>query len=102
MGTLQPDLLVMGDDGEVFFVEVKYRPTEVINGSLKEWLTKAVNYWPEAKLLIVHPNEPYFLISTIRDYMRTERFYPLEKDKFLWVNKKIIASYAELVRKYLA
>ncbi|MBI4992489.1 MAG: hypothetical protein HZB99_04735 [Candidatus Harrisonbacteria bacterium] len=96
-----PDFIVMAKSSEVFFVEVKYRTSQEIDQALKDWLQKANKYWPEAKLLLIHPSQPHFLISTIKDLVRTEKFYALERDKFLKVDKKLITSYTELVKKYL-
>lgn len=96
-----PDFIVMDKDCNVFFIEVKYRSSTENHPGFKEWLRKAVRYWPEAKLLLLHPFEPYFQISTIKDFARTGKLYPLERDKFLHVNKKLIAHYVGLVKEFL-
>ena len=95
-----PDFIIMDKCGEVFFIEVKYRSNKENDGYFKEWLKKAARYWPEAKLLLVHPYEPYFQISTIFDYTKTGKLYPLEKDKFLRVDKILLKRYTELLNRY--
>ncbi|OGN21265.1 MAG: hypothetical protein A2915_00325 [Candidatus Yanofskybacteria bacterium RIFCSPLOWO2_01_FULL_41_34] len=96
-----PDFIVMDKNCDVFFVEVKYRSSLENGSGFNEWLRKANKYWPEAKLLLVHPHEPNFLISTIKDYARTGKLYPLEKDKFMSVSKELTLRYGELIVKYL-
>jgi len=96
-----PDFIVMNKDGDVFFIEVKYRNNGEEDQYFKEWLRKAVKYWPEAKILLLHPYEPCFQISTIFDYAKTGKLYPLERDKFLKVSKKLVADYGDLISRYL-
>jgi len=96
-----PDFIVMNKAGDVFFIEVKYRSSIENDQSFKDWVRKANKRWPEAKLILVHPYEPYFQISTIFDYAKSGKLYSLERDKFLKVDKKLITSYTELVKKYL-
>ena len=95
-----PDFIVMDKNCDVFFVEVKYRNSEKKGDSFNDWLRKATKYWPEAKLILAHPYQPYFQISTISDYAKSGRLYPLERDKFLKVPYKIITDYAGILRKY--
>jgi len=96
-----PDFIVMDKNCDVFFIEVKFRTSQNIDKSFKEWLRKATRYWPEAKLLLVHPSRPNFLISTIYDYNKTGKLYPLEKDKFISVSKELTLRYGELIVEYL-
>ena len=96
-----PDFIVMNKEGDVFFIEVKYRHNGENDQYFKEWLRKAVKYWPEAKVLLLHPYEPCFQISTIIDYVKTKKFYPLEQDKFIKVSKSLVVQYGEMVKKYL-
>ena len=96
-----PDFIVMNKEGDVFFIEVKYRSNGEEDQYFKEWLHKAVKYWPEAKILLLHPYEPCFQISTILDYVKTNKFYPLEKDKFIKVDKRLVTEYGKIIKKYL-
>lgn len=97
-----PDFIVMNKEGDVFFIEVKYRTSGQDDGYFKRWLEKAVCHWPEAKILLLHPYEPSFQISTIADYAKTGKLYPLERDKFLKVSGSLTRRYSGVVRKYLA
>lgn len=96
-----PDFIVMDRAGNVFFVEVKYRHSGENDRSFTDWLKRAVRYWPEAKLLLIHPYEPNFQISTIFDYVKSGKLYPLERDRFLRVDKELAVHYAKLIKKYL-
>ena len=96
-----PDFIVMDKEGEVFFVEVKYQANGKKTEFFQEWLNKAVKHWPEAKVLVLHPYEPCFQISTIRDLERTGTFYPLERDKYLKVDGKLVTKYGEMIKRYL-
>ena len=95
-----PDFIVMDKNNNVFFVEVKYRANGESDLAFKEWLRKAVRYWPEAKLLLVHPYEPYFQISTILDYAKSGKLYSVDRDKFVRVTRDITIKYNEMIKKY--
>ncbi len=97
-----PDFIVMDKEGNVFFVEVKFRSNGEKDPIFKEWLKRAVRYWPEAKLLLVHLHEPYFQISTILDYMKCNKLYPLDRDRFLSVDKQFLVKYSKLIGKYMS
>ncbi|OGZ04255.1 MAG: hypothetical protein A2648_00430 [Candidatus Lloydbacteria bacterium RIFCSPHIGHO2_01_FULL_41_20] len=92
----------MNKEGDVFFIEVKYRANGQEDRYFTEWLRKAHKYWPEAKILLLHPYEPCFQISTIKDYVKSGKFYPLDQDKFIRVSKDLVREYAKLIKKYLA
>ncbi|OGY09358.1 MAG: hypothetical protein A3D24_04610 [Candidatus Blackburnbacteria bacterium RIFCSPHIGHO2_02_FULL_39_13] len=97
-----PDFIVMDRNNDVFFVEVKCGDSAENSRGFREWLRKATKYWPEAKLILVYTHEPYFEISTIKDYAKTRRLYRLYEDKFLPVDKKWVTRYRELVMTYLS
>jgi len=44
---------------------------------------------------------PYFLVSRAQDFVKKRRLYPLDKEKFLRVDPKIIQKYEKLVQQYL-
>jgi hypothetical protein len=94
-----PDFIVM-KDGDVSFIEVKFRSGDGRDQSLLEWAKKAVKYWPEARLILVRPEEPYFSISTLKQFARTGKLFPLEQDRYIKVGKEIIQQYSDLVAKY--
>ncbi len=96
-----PDFIVMNKEGDVFFIEVKFRTNGREDRYFQEWLGKAMKYWPEAKILLIHPYEPCFQISTIKDLVRTSTFYPLERDKYLKVDEKLVQKYGEMIKRYL-
>jgi len=96
-----PDFVVMDKEGNVSFVEVKFRAQREVNGELRERIGRAARYWPEARLLIVYPSEPHFMISSFPAFARTGKLYPLERDKFLRVNKELIADYGDLIKNYI-
>ena len=97
-----PDFIVMDKDGDVSFVEVKFRSTENLGEETKDIIRKPAKYWPEVRMIFVRPREPHFLISRAQDWIKKEKLYPLEKEKFLKVNGKIIKKYENLVKKYLS
>jgi len=97
-----PDFLVMDREGDVSFIEVKFRAKREMNGELRERFGRASKYWPEARLLIVYPSEPYFSVSTFLAFARTGKLYPLEQDRYLQVRNKLVKEYAEMVKKYLS
>lgn len=61
---------------------------------------KAVKYWPEARLILVRSEAPYFQISTVKQFARTGKLYPLEQDRYIKVGKDIVRQYSDLVAKY--
>lgn len=95
-----PDFIVMNEEGDVSFVEVKFRSTENLENETKQLIFKTAKYWPEARMIFVKPQEPFFLISCAKDFVKKEKLYPLEKERFLKVNLKIIEKYRNLVKRY--
>jgi hypothetical protein len=103
-----PDFIVMNKEGDVSFVEVKFRSSIDFDGTIlvlaeaKEKVRKIAKYWPETKLIFVTSKQPYFFISAITPLSKTWKLYPIEREKFLKVNEKIIKKYQSLVKKYFA
>lgn len=95
-----PDFIIMDKEGAVSFIEVKYCGTRETEQKIDIWLEKAVKYWPEARLLIVRPSEPYFTISTIASIVKSKNICRLEKYRSLPIAKNVIEMYAELVKRY--
>ena len=94
-----PDFVVM-KDGDVSFVEVKFRSGNGIGDGLKEWGEKAAKFWPEARLIVVRPCEPYFSISTVEQFAQTGELFPLVENRDIAMDGEIIKRYEELVSKY--
>lgn len=103
-----PDFIVMNKEGDVSFVEVKFRSSSAFDGTtlvlaeLKEEVRKIAKYWPESKLIFVTSKQPHFLISATTPLSKTWKLYPLEKERFLKVDEKIIRKYQSLVKKYFS
>lgn len=97
-----PDFIAMNKEGDVSFVEVKFRAADDLDEKTKEKIHKTAKYWPEARMIFVKPKEPYFLISRAQDWVKTGKLYPLEKERFLKVNVKVIKKYENLVKKYFS
>lgn len=95
-----PDFIVMDKEGNVSFVEVKFRSKSEVDFGLKNWIYKTNNYWPESKIIMVKPTEPYFMISSIEEFIKTIKFHPLSENKYFKIDDKLIANYQKLVRKY--
>ena len=94
-----PDFVVM-KDGDVSFIEVKFRSHNGFDEALREWGRKATKYWPEARLIVVRPDEPHFSISTVEQFAQTGELYPLADDRDISIDGEIIERYEELVSKY--
>lgn len=95
-----PDFIVMNKEGEVYFVEVKFRSSDRLEDETKSLIFETAKNWPEARMLFVKPKKPHFLISRAKDFTKTGKFYLLEEEKFLKVDKSIIEKYEKLVEKY--
>ena len=77
-----PDFIVMDEEGDVSFVEVKFRSNGILDDKNKSLISKIAECWPETRLIFVTPQEPYFLISRVKDLKRTGKLYPLEKERW--------------------
>ena len=98
---IMPDFIVMTKEGDVSFVEVKFRTSDILEKETEERILKTARYWPDARMLFVKPKKPHFLIVRAQDYAKRYTFYPLEREKFLKVSIKSIQKYEKLVEKYL-
>lgn len=96
-----PDFIIMDRAGDVSFVEVKFRSQRDLDASLRDWIGRALRYWPEAKLILVHPSAPHFVISGVRGLARTGRLLALEEDRYIRVPRSIVRKYEPLVLEYL-
>ena len=88
-----PDFLVVKDE-KPNFIEVKYRS----NGKLNPNELKS---WAQGRILLVFPFSPYFKISRVEEFVKTGKLYELDKDKYLPIPDKIIATFVPLIKKYL-
>lgn len=96
-----PDFIIMDKEGDVSFIEVKYRNSTGIRKILGDWLSgEAIKHWPEAKLLLVTPEEPFFWIFSSKNGCLKEDMWPLEEDRFIKVDKTLISKYANLVKEW--
>ena len=92
-----PDFLVVSPNGSVQLIEVKYSSTSNIQ---KSKLNKYAEFWKEARILLVIPNKPHFLINYIENFLKTEKMFPLEKDRYTKIDSKIIEKFSEVVKQY--
>lgn len=97
-----PDFIVMNKEGDVSFVEVKFRSAENLGEETRKLIFKTAKYWPETRMLFVKPQSPHFLISTVRDFVKTEKLYSLNREKFLRVGEQLISKYEKLIQKYFS
>jgi hypothetical protein len=89
-----PDFIVI-KNGFAEFIEVKFRSNnpEHTNEDFKD----LAETWPEAKILFVCKDEPYFRIANVLDFVQKNYLFPLEKDKYMGVEENIIKKYAKQV-----
>lgn len=78
-------------------IEVKYRSDGAVS---KKQLDKYADFWSEARILLVSLKKPHFSINYIKDFISTERLFPLEKDWYTKVDEKIIDKFSEVVEEY--
>ena len=95
-----PDFIVIGEKGDIHFIEVKYREKGMTDYRDKNKINDLNKTWPDARLIIVSLNKPHFSISRVRGFVRTGILYNLENDKFIKINKEILERYQHLVIKY--
>ena len=89
-----PDFIVI-KDGFAEFIEVKFRSSRPDNKS--DDFKNLAETWPEAKRLFVCKDEPYFRIANIIDFVDKDYLFPLEKDKHMKVDEKLIKKYSKQV-----
>lgn len=89
-----PDFIVI-KDGFPQFIEVKYRSTQPdhTNSEYRD----LYETWPEAKILFVCKEEPHFRIANIDDFVDRNYLFPLENDKHVRVDERIVKKYAKQV-----
>ena len=92
-----PDFLVVSQNGSVQLIEVKYSGTGNIQ---KSKLNKYAEFWKEARILLVIPNKPHFLINYIENFLKTEKMFPLENDRYTKIDSKIVERFSEVVKQY--
>ena len=92
-----PDFLVISPKGSVQLIEVKYSSSGTLQ---KSKLNKYAEFWGESRVLLVSPRKPHFSINYIKDFISTERLFPLEKDWYTKIDEKIIDKFSEVVKEY--
>ena len=95
-----PDFIAVDTKGNTFFVEVKFRTDWTRWEEDKPLLERLINYWRDGILIVVSNKEPYFIISTIKEYDDKRKLYPLSDFRIININKEIREKYADLVKKY--
>lgn len=92
-----PDFLVVSPNGDLQLIEVKYRSS----GEIKpEELEKYSSFWKEARFILVTSKEPHFRIAYIKSFMKDEKLWPLEEDKYTRIDPEIIKKFSEIVKIY--
>ncbi|MBI2650070.1 hypothetical protein HYX04_02025 [Candidatus Woesearchaeota archaeon] len=92
-----PDFLVVSPNGSVQLIEVKYSGSGSIQ---KSKLNKYAEFWKEARILLVIPDKPHFKINYIENFLKTEKMFPLENDRYTKIDSKIIERFSEVVKQY--
>lgn len=98
--TSMPDFIAVDENGKMYFIEVKYRERGLTHWKDKKIMKNLNKTWPDARLIVVSLNEPYFSISVVKDYIETDKLIRLEDDEHIKINKDVIKRYEELVKKY--
>jgi len=96
-----PDFIVINKEGKPSFVEVKFRTNLKVYAEQIKRLELIAKFW-KAKIILVTTEKPYFRIS-YSPYLTNKKewdWWPLERDKDLEVNKKILEEFDGLVEKY--
>lgn len=95
-----PDFIVIDKNGNAEIIEVKFRYNGKLDEHDREILENLGKYWENARILIVSLNKPHFQISRIKEVLKTNKLYQLEKDHFIKVSPEIIRRYENLILKY--
>mgnify|MGYP001300419641 CR=1 FL=1 len=99
--TGMPDFIIVDRNNCPNFLEVKYRKDGELNISKdKLRIANLGKDWAESRLMIVSYIEPHFRISRVKEFIKSGKLFPLEYERFIKVNKKVIKRYGYLVRKY--
>lgn len=96
-----PDFIAVDPKrGNIFFVEVKYRTSWTKWKQDAQILEDLSRHWPDVILLVVSNEEPHFKISTLKDFKRTNKLYPLEEFEIINIDESIAKKYKDLIKKY--
>ena len=98
--TNMPDFIIIDNEGTPHFLEVKYRKEGFLNKD-KRKLDELGKWWGEGRIIVCSCKEPCFRTSRIKEFIKTGTLYPLEEDRFLKVNKKVIKKYIPILKIYL-
>ena len=50
--------------------------------------------------MIISYDKPHFRISRVKEFVKSEKLFPLEDERFIRVDKELIERYGYLIRKY--
>jgi hypothetical protein len=95
-----PDFIAVDAEGTTFLVEVKFRTDWIKWEDDSSILERLYDNWEDVVLIMVSNKEPYFRISTIREYLHKRRLYSLDEFRIVSINKSISEKYESLVKKY--
>jgi len=96
-----PDFIIINKKGRHFFVEVKFRTDPIIYSKDIGRLDLIEKFW-KARIILLTVKKPYFRIS-VSPYLNKKgewNLTPLEEDKDLEINKKILDQFNQLVEEY--
>src|SRR3989344_6609417 len=68
-----PDFVVVSPKGSIQLIEVKYSADGTLR---KSKLQNYLEFWNEARIILVSSKKPHFSISYIRNFMKDEKLYP--------------------------
>ena len=66
----------------------------------KQKLKKYKEFWNEARIILVSSKEPYFQICYIKSFMKDEKMWRLEKDRYTSIDPNVIKKFSEIVKEY--
>jgi len=95
-----PDFIVVSKEGEPNFVEVKYRKGGEFKKNDEENLKKLGENWRETIIILVSNKEPFFKITKIKDYLERDKFWTLENNPYLGIDKERLEYYKNLAFIY--
>lgn len=97
--TNMPDFIIVDNEGNANFLEIKYRKRGFLR-EYKEELEELGKWWGGGRIILCSYEEPCFRTSRIKEFIKTGKLYPLEKDKYLKVNKEVIKRYVSILKEY--
>lgn len=93
--TTAPSFAIFDENGsQITLVKIKYRGQKSKGKNISHGLKQLVDYWPEAIMLLVTSESPYFQVMSHR-----EEELPIEK--YFPEIKKSLAEGIEMVKKFL-